>query len=52
MVTGSITGIWWNIISISLRQRIVLDEMLGRVMRRMRCGSPTAARIGCRPAVP
>jgi predicted MFS family arabinose efflux permease len=46
MVTGSITGIWWNIISISLRQRIVPDEMLGRVNAAYRVISWGAMPVG------
>jgi MFS family permease len=46
MVTGSVTGIWWNIISISLRQRIVPDQMLGRVNAAYRVLSWGAMPVG------
>ncbi|QSB13441.1 MFS transporter [Natronosporangium hydrolyticum] len=31
VVVGSAAGMWWNIISVSYRQRVVPDAMLGRV---------------------
>lgn len=31
IVAGSVAGMWWNIISVSFRQRVVPDAMLGRV---------------------
>jgi MFS family permease len=46
IVTGSVTGIWWNIISISLRQRIVPSQMLGRVNAAYRVLSWGAMPVG------
>lgn len=31
LMFGSVSGMWWNIVSVSLRQRIAPDAMLGRV---------------------
>jgi MFS family permease len=46
IVTGSVTGIWWNIISTSLRQRIVPSRMLGRVNAAYRVLSWGAMPVG------